>query len=51
VQCDFTALAPDRLWVADLSQLRCWEGLLFFAFVIDAFSRRVVGWQLAAHMR
>jgi putative transposase len=48
---DFTAPAPDRLWVADLSYLRCWEGLVFFAFVIDAFSRRVVGWQLAAHMR
>ena len=43
--------APDRLWVADLTYLRCWEGLVFFAFVIDAFSRRVVGWQLAAHMR
>jgi putative transposase len=51
VQRDFSAPAPDRLWVADLSNLRCWEGLVCFAFVIDAFSRRVVGWQLAAHMR
>jgi putative transposase len=51
VQRDFSAAGPDRLWVADLSYLRCWEGLVFFAFVIDAFSRRVVGWQLAAHMR
>ena len=51
VQRDFSATGPDRLWVADLSYLRCWEGLVFFAFVIDAFSRRVVGWQLAAHMR
>jgi putative transposase len=48
---DFTAAGPDELWVADLSYLRCWEGLLFFAFVIDAYSRRVVGWQLASHMR
>jgi len=48
---DFTAAGPNRLWVADLSYLRCWEGLLFFAFVLDAFSRRVVGWQLASHMR
>jgi putative transposase len=48
---DFSAPAPDRLWVADLSYLRCWEGLLFFAFVLDAYSRRVVGWQLASHMR
>ena len=48
---DFTATGPDRLWVADLSYLRCWEGVVFFAFVLDAFSRRVVGWQLAEHMR
>ena len=48
---DFAAQAPDRLWVCDLSYLRCWEGLLFFAFVIDVFRRMVVGWQLAAHMR
>jgi putative transposase len=51
VQRDFTADAPDRLWVADLSYLRCWEGLVFFSFVLDAFSRMVVGWQLASHMR
>jgi putative transposase len=51
VQRDFTTSRPDRLWVADLSYLRCWEGVVFFAFVIDAYSRRVVGWQLAAHMR
>jgi putative transposase len=48
---DFTAPAPDRLWVADFSYLRCWEGLLFVAFVIDVYSRRIVGWQLASHMR
>ncbi len=46
VQRNFAVEAPGRLWVADLSYLRCWEGLLFFAFVIDAYSRRVVGWQL-----
>jgi putative transposase len=51
VQRDFNVDGPDRLWVADLSYLRCWQGLVFFAFVIDAFSRRVVGWQLAANMR
>jgi putative transposase len=48
---DFSAPAPDRLWVADFTYLRCWEGLLFFAFVLDAHSRRIVGWQLAGHMR
>ena len=51
VQRDFTAVGPDQLWVADLTYLRCWEGLVFFAFVIDVYSRRVVGWQLAGHMR
>jgi putative transposase len=51
VRRDFTASGPNELWVADLSYLRCWEGLLFFAFVLDAFSRMVVGWQLAASMR
>jgi putative transposase len=51
VQRDFTSGGPDELWVADLSYLRCWEGLVFFGFVIDAFSRKVVGWQLAPHMR
>jgi putative transposase len=48
---NFSASGPDELWVADLSYLRCWEGLVFFAFVIDAYSRRVIGWQLASHMR
>jgi putative transposase len=51
VQRDFSAPAPDRLWVADFTYLRCWEGLVFLAFVIDVFSRRIVGWQLAGHMR
>jgi transposase InsO family protein len=39
------------LWVADFCYLRCWEGVVFFSFVIDAFSRRIVGWQFASHMR
>ncbi len=51
MQRNFTAERPDALWVADLTYLRCWEGLVFFAFVIDVFSRRVVGWQFAPHMR
>ncbi len=37
--------------MGDLSYLRCWEGVVYLAFVIDVFSRRVVGWQLASHMR
>jgi putative transposase len=51
VDRDFHAERPNQLWVADISYLRCWEGLLFFAFILDAFSRMIVGWQLAANMR
>jgi putative transposase len=51
VQRNFTADGPDRLWVGDFTYLRCWEGLVYFSFVIDAFSRMVVGWQLAGNMR
>jgi putative transposase len=51
VKRDFTATAPDRLWVGDLTYLRTWEGRMYFAFLIDVFSRMIVGWQLASHMR
>jgi transposase InsO family protein len=51
VRRDFTASAPNRLWVGDFTYLRCWEGLVFFAFVLDVYSRMIVGWQLAGHMR
>ena len=51
VQRNFSAQRPDELWVADFTYLRCWEGVVFFSFVIDVFSRRVVGWQFASHMR
>jgi putative transposase len=51
VDRDFSAERPDALWCADFTYLRCWEGLVFFSFVIDAFSRRVLGWQFASHMR
>jgi putative transposase len=51
VQRDLGASRPNQPWVADISYLRCWEGLVFFAFVLDAYSRMIVGWQLASHMR
>src|SRR4051812_10090006 len=51
VDRDFTADRPDELWVADFTYLRCWEGLVFFSFVLDAFSRRVVDWQFSTSMR
>lgn len=51
VQREFSASRPDQTWFADFTYLRCWEGLVFFSFVIDAFSRKILGWQFAAHMR
>jgi transposase InsO family protein len=51
VRRDFSAYRPDQTWFADFTYLRCWEGLVFFSFVIDAYSRKIVGWQFAAHMR
>jgi putative transposase len=51
VERDFNASEPDRLWCADITQLSTWEGWLYLASVIDCFSRRVVGWSMASHMR
>jgi transposase InsO family protein len=51
VQRDFSPAAPDRLWVADITYVRTWEGWLYLAAILDAFSRRVVGWALADHLR
>jgi len=51
VDRDFTASRPNALWVADFTYLRCWEGVVYFSFVIDVYSRMIVGWQLAANMR
>ncbi len=51
VQRDFTASRPNELWVSDFTYLRCWEGRVYFAFVIDVFSRMIVGWQFADNMR
>jgi putative transposase len=51
VNRDFTAPAANQLWLADFTYLRCHEGVVFFSFVIDAFSRMIVGWQFAANMR
>ncbi len=51
VRRDFTASAPNRLWLADITEHRTWEGKVYLAVVIDAFSRRVVGWSIADHLR
>jgi putative transposase len=50
VQRDFTPTAPDRLWVADITQHRTEEGWLYLAAVLDVFSRMVVGWAMGAQV-
>ena len=51
VERDFTADGPDRLWVADITYIATWAGFLYLAVVVDAWSRRVVGWAMATHLR
>jgi putative transposase len=51
VERDFTAEAPNRLWVADFTYVATWSGVVYVAFVIDAFSRRIVGWKADTTMR
>jgi putative transposase len=51
VKRDFAAVAPDRLWVADITFVPTWAGFLYLAVVLDAYSRRVVGWAMAEHLR
>ncbi|MDV9195664.1 IS3 family transposase [Streptomyces sp. Wh19] len=47
----FRAHRPNQLWVADLTYIRTWSGWVYVAFVLDVYSRVIVGWQLATHMR
>lgn len=51
VERDFGADRPDRLWVADITYVPTWQGFLYLAVVVDACSRRVVGWSMAGHLR
>lgn len=51
VDRNFTADAPDRLWVADITYVPTWAGFLYLAVVLDAYSRRIVGWAMADHLR
>ena len=48
---DFTATAPNQRWVADITYLRTWQGWLYLVAVQDLYSRRIVGWSMANHMR
>jgi len=47
----FTATRPNQLWVADLTYVATWRGFVYVAFVIDVFSRRIVGWRASASLR
>lgn len=51
VQRDFTATRPNEKWVADITYVRTWQGFCYLAFILDVFSRMLVGWQLATHLR
>ena len=51
VNRDFDVAGPNRLWVADITYVRTWAGFLYLAVVVDAWSRRVVGWAMANHLR
>jgi putative transposase len=48
---DFTAQRPDQVWTADITYIPTWSGWLYLAVVLDVFSRRVVGWAMADHLR
>ena len=48
---DFAAAGPDRLWVADITYIPTWAGFLYLAVIVDAWSRRVIGWAMESHLR
>ncbi len=51
VDRDFSAAGPNRLWLADLTYIRTWSGFVYAAFVIDAYSRMILGWQTSTSLR
>jgi putative transposase len=51
VRRQFRPAAPDQVWVADISYIRTWEGWLYLAVILDAYSRKVIGWAFADHLR
>ena len=51
VERDFEVTGPDQLWVADITYIPTWAGFLYLAVVVDAFSRRVVGWAMANNLK
>jgi putative transposase len=51
VERNFSPQGPDRIWVADITYIRTWEGWLYLAAVMDLYSRKIVGWSMASHLR
>jgi putative transposase len=51
VERTFQAASPNRLWVADITYIPTWAGFLYLAVVLDAWSRKIVGWAMATHLR
>jgi putative transposase len=51
VQRDFTAERPNQLWVSDFTYVATWRGFVYVAFVIDVFSRRIVGWRVSNSLK
>lgn len=51
LQRDFVASRPNEKWVADITYIRTWSGFVYLAFILDCYSRMIVGWQLATHLR
>jgi putative transposase len=51
VQRAFTATGPNQLWVADITYIPTWAGVLYLAVVLDVWSRRIIGWAMATHLR
>jgi putative transposase len=51
VKRDFRATSPNRLWTADITYVPTHEGFLYLAFVLEVYSRRIVGWSMASHLR
>jgi putative transposase len=47
----FDAVAPNRRWVADITYVDTWRGFVYTSFIMDLFARRILGWQVADHMR
>lgn len=51
VKRNFVAAAPNKIWTADITYIDTWEGFLYLAFILEVYSRRVVGWSMASHLR